>query len=204
MQTLQRRKNVKNTETALESAAKLRSCDKDVIALMKWWLSDNLHYKRMAMSVGGYSEVIQETCLNIVKYVPRELSIHWTTGAIKNLRWTLCRLVRKKLNHLESNTHLREVSSRWPNGFCNGVVEYDLIADIHQAELAERVCHVLNRALQSGRGNTILRHRLEGDTLEQIGSRYRVGKECIRQIESHAIRVLQQPRYASLLVGFLD
>ena len=78
---------------------------------------------------------------------------------------------------------------------------------VHRELLAQRLREVLSDLPTREREVVILRYGLNGGrvyTLDELGKRFNVTRERIRQIEIRAIRKLQQPDRAEALESFLE
>ncbi|MGE0707317.1 MAG: RNA polymerase sigma factor RpoD/SigA [Planctomycetota bacterium] len=80
-------------------------------------------------------------------------------------------------------------------------------AGVQRALLAEQIRGVLSDLPVREREVIVLRYGLDGGrvhTLEELGRRFNVTRERVRQIEIRAIRKLQAPNRAACLESFLD
>ena len=78
---------------------------------------------------------------------------------------------------------------------------------VNRELLSEQIRRVLSELPVREREVLILRYGLNDGrvhTLEELGRRFNVTRERIRQIEIRAIRKLQRPRWADALEGFLE
>lgn len=182
-----------------ETWAKLASCDEDVTNIMKWWLVKKSHkkYLRMAMRVGGVREVVQETCLAIIKVRHKDISCHWTTAAINQTRWTLLLMFKRYMTKADADAvFLREVSHELTSPDRQ-------IALAVQNELVERMKLCLKTLSYRERSIVELRYN-DSMTYDEVGHVFKVTRERVRQIEAKAIRKLMQPDVSRNVVMFLD
>jgi RNA polymerase primary sigma factor len=85
--------------------------------------------------------------------------------------------------------------------------EDDPLYDTNQENLKERLAEVLSSLSHREREILRLRYGLSDGysyTLEEVGKIFSVTRERVRQIESKAVRKLQQPYRSKPLIGFLD
>jgi RNA polymerase primary sigma factor len=79
--------------------------------------------------------------------------------------------------------------------------------NINKVMMREELDKVMTNLTEKEKSILVLRYGL-GDgrerTLEEVGQIYGVTRERIRQIESKAIRKLQNPKYKRFLAGFLE
>ena len=85
--------------------------------------------------------------------------------------------------------------------------EDDLVAEMNRSLLKDRIAEVLNSLDYREREIIRLRFGLADGyayTLEEVGKIFSVTRERIRQIETKALRALQNPTRAHMLAGFVD
>ncbi|MDN3510484.1 MAG: sigma-70 family RNA polymerase sigma factor [Candidatus Jettenia sp. CY-1] len=153
--------------------------------------------------------------------------INKTTQVLKNTHWNLDRKPKLESIAKEANIPLAEVfrvfriasrpiSLENPIGNDGETMFEDFIQDkktespvflAHQSLLKEQLEKVLNTLSHREREVIKLRFGI-GDgythTLEEIGKRFNITRERIRQIEAIAIRKLQHPLRSRKLEGFLE
>ena len=80
----------------------------------------------------------------------------------------------------------------------------DLIFDqIYKTELMAQIYNLLNTLTE--RERKVIKYRFyEPSTLAEIGKRFGLSRDRIRQIEAEALRKLRKPARSRKLVGFLD
>lgn len=181
-----------------EAWEKLVSCDQDVTSVMRWWLVKKAkkRYLRMAMAVGGVREVIQETCLTIIRSPCKDISCHWTTAAVNQTRWTLLRMVKQHSKRESSEAMFLGMSHEWNT-------QDTQVATTERIELFEAMHFCMKRVLNY-RERSIVEQRMQDATLDEVAVMFKVTRERIRQIEGRAIRKLKDPRVACVLFEFLD
>jgi len=83
----------------------------------------------------------------------------------------------------------------------------DPLYETHQESLKERLAEVMSSLTHREREILRLRYGLSDGysyTLEEVGKIFSVTRERVRQIESKAVRKLQQPYRCKTLIGFLE
>lgn len=166
----------------------------EVIHVMKWWLSSNLQRKRLAMAVGGFSEVIQEAYLSMLKN-PSQSDYKLTTIVVNHTDWTLKKMYKRTCNEMQNK--IRDINAIKPTTMDSDIVQKCIDKDV-SAECWAIVEDKLDKRISG-----IVRRSMNGYTFVEIGKTYSLSKERIRQLQSRGIRILQQRDITVLFDKFL-
>ena len=162
-----------------KTISELEAWDADeVIRIIRWWLAKTKKRKRLAMAVGGFNEVVQEVCLNLLKYPPKT-EVALTRAICNHTSWTLSRMWAKICD-------LKFV------GDCPDIAGPDrttstAFAREQSLNLRRILCETL-----SDRTAGVVWQRMQGATYQEIGDRLGVSQVRARQIECKGIHQLQR------------
>ena len=161
----------------------------EICHLMRWWLTQTPKRKRLAMAVGGVSEVIQEAYLKLLSYPPKR-HYELSTIAVNQARWTLAKMCAV-ICEIDIPVPLRDVES--------GV---DVVEECCNMERDAAVWQTVQRL--HSRTADIVTRRMKGETLEAIGRIHAITRETVRHIASQGVKKLQHHTLARRLVSFVD
>jgi DNA-directed RNA polymerase specialized sigma subunit len=150
----------------------------ETIRIIKWWLSKTKKRKRLAMAVGGFNEVVQEVCLNLLRYPPKH-EVALTTAICNHTSWTLARMCAK-ICEIEFVSDCPDIAG--PDTVTNTAVAHE-----QSLNLRRILCETL-----SGRTAGVVWDRMQGATFQEIGDRLGVSQERARQIDCRGIHQLRQ------------
>lgn len=151
---------------------------------------------KMRRGSPNYDEYVAEAYLVTVKAVDLfdpDRDIRWTTYITKCV-WARVLHVDRKMNmiHVPYNERKTEYGKHMMNCVESLSLSDEIQANHVDDSLRELRCEVVQAALRhlSGDGLLVIKARLSGETLQEIGDRMDISKERVRQIETTAIKKL--------------
>lgn len=165
----------------------------DAIYLAKWFIATNKKRKHRAMRCGGFNEVVSQAMTTAVAYHNHNV-YKLSTIVINSVKFAL-----QRLEYLEGRRKL----IRYEKANLSLVVKEQqcLSERVFREELQEAIKNALIKLSYRERVIITMRY-FNGMTLDEVGHVMRICRERVRQIESKAIKNLQQPNIAALLVAF--
>jgi RNA polymerase sigma factor (sigma-70 family) len=185
--------------------AKILSMDAEVLRFCRWKIWSEPVLERMAMTLGGYDEVINMVWIAVERSKSKMGHLNWMTAAGNQLRWCCLSGLKRRVNRPFSAEDFERLGMYDLRGdSCSD----DQIRSAQLSELRKRMAKVLQGQL-SWREQQIVDMRFgisNGDPmgLAEVGKELKVSRERIRQIECVAIRKLSNPFCSGQLVGFVD
>jgi RNA polymerase sigma factor (sigma-70 family) len=188
----------------LPNKDKVLSFDDDVMRLMLWFVATDPKRRRLAMRVGSVSDVVQETCVSLLKVRDAVYAeVKWSTIVCNQVRWTLCRMVQQRKRQLTTKWDMqRALEGRCAEAWFPS--SYDMQWPFLEGEHFRKVLAMLR---YRDRIVCELRYGFadgEIHTLNAVGVVLGINKERVRQIEARVICELRKPEKAKRLVGFVD
>jgi DNA-directed RNA polymerase sigma subunit (sigma70/sigma32) len=176
---------------------KLISFDGDVIQMIRWSASKTKKRQSQLKQCGGINEVIQEVACDILRSLPKvkKAKCRWTTVVANHVGWTMARLsVRSgsKQIPIEEPFDLHCVNQDCE---CFDMVEKKELEDAFRTMFASGKLGRAERIAFS-----IYAYE---NTLADVGSVNRIGRERVRQLAMRGIRRMQQPEIAKTLEGHI-
>lgn len=182
-----------------------------------WWVRQNISREAQTLNPHMYFPVhIKEKLFSIYEIVEQNFceqndKKHICSEFIKPVSEKLdCSLEEAEdyIGYLDTFDSIEEIVSKDENCISdNGSFEEQIIYNYNKKELLYTLSNILETLKEREKEIILLRFGFVDDkqwTLEEVGKKFKLTRERIRQIEAKTIRKLQNPSNAKKLVCFLE